>query len=204
MGATAKYLFDVDFAKGEQTMTTVEHERRSADAEAVAYRNGFGAGQSQAHAEIEQQTATTLGLIGETLERLSRGLYGVEARLEIEAVQVAVAVAKKLAPELIARQPVAEVAALATECFAHLTSTPHLVVRVNEAVFAASQKKLDDIAKARGFEGRLVVLPDSELAPGDCRLEWADGGINRDRASTEAAIDEAVGRYIAARADETN
>ena len=81
MAATAKFLFETDFARGETpTMTVVEHERRSADAEAVAYRNGFGAGQAQARTEIEQQIANTLGTVGETLERLSRGLYGVEAR----------------------------------------------------------------------------------------------------------------------------
>lgn len=201
MAATAKFLFETDFARGEApTMTVVEHERRSADAEAVAYRNGFGAGQAQARTEIEQQIANTLGTVGETLERLSRGLYGVEARLEIEAVEVAVAVARKLAPELVARQPLAEITALATECFQHLASTPHISVRVNDAIFDAAKAKLDDIAQARGFAGRLVVMADAAIAPGDCRIEWTEGGVNRDRAATEAAIAEAVDRYVAARA----
>jgi flagellar assembly protein FliH len=201
MAATAKFLFETDFARGETpTMTVVEHERRSADAEAVAYRNGFGAGQAQARTEIEQQIANTLGTVGETLERLSRGLYGVEARLEIEAVEVAVAVARKLAPELVARQPLAEISALATECFQHLASTPHISVRVNDSIFDAAKAKLDDIAQARGFAGRLVVTADAAVAPGDCRIEWTEGGVNRDRAATEAAIAEAVDRYVAARA----
>ena len=43
------------------------------------------------------------------------------------------------------------------------------------------------------------MLAEPDIAPGDCRIEWADGGINRDRAATEAAIDEAVARYVAAR-----
>ncbi|MGE0565380.1 MAG: FliH/SctL family protein [Pseudolabrys sp.] len=201
MSATAKFLFETDFAKGETpTLTVVEHERRRADAEAVAYRNGFSAGQAQTRAEIEQQIATTLGIVGDTLERMSRGLYGVEARLEVEAVEVAVAVARKLSPELIAQQPLAEVEALATECFRHLASTPHIAIRVNENIFAAAKEKLDDIARGRGFEGRLMVLSDASVAPGDCRIEWADGGISRDRAATEAAIAEAVERYVAARA----
>ena len=46
---------------------------------------------------------------------------------------------------------------------------------------------------------RLVVLAEPDIAPGDCRIEWADGGINRDSAATTAAIDEAVKRYIEAR-----
>ena len=50
MKATAKYLFDVDFAAGEKpTITMVEHERRRADAESQAYRQGFTAGRGNRH-----------------------------------------------------------------------------------------------------------------------------------------------------------
>ena len=44
-----------------------------------------------------------------------------------------------------------------------------------------------------------MVLAEPDIAPGDCRIEWADGGVKRDRAAIEAAIDEAVARYVAAR-----
>ena len=37
------------------------------------------------------------------------------------------------------------------------------------------------------------------MAAGDCRIEWADGGLARDSAATEQAIGEAVTRYLAAR-----
>jgi flagellar assembly protein FliH len=49
MTTTAKYLFDEDFSGGAKpkTITLVEHERRRADAESVAYRNGFAAGQQR-------------------------------------------------------------------------------------------------------------------------------------------------------------
>jgi flagellar assembly protein FliH len=80
-------------------------------------------------------------------------------------------------------------------------ASPHVVVRVSEALYAVTRDKLDEIARSRGFEGRLVVLADPAIAPGDCRIEWADGGINRDYAATEAAIAEAVARYIGARRD---
>jgi flagellar assembly protein FliH len=49
----------------------------------------------------------------------------------------------------------------------------------------------------RGFEGRLVVLAEPDIGFGDCRVEWADGGLNRDRARIEAAIAEAVTNYLA-------
>ena len=193
MKATAKYLFDEDFAAREKpTITLVEAERRRADAESQAHRAGFAAGLAQAQREA-------LAVIADGLERLHQALAGIEARLESEAVEVAVAVAGKLAPELIAREPFAEISALATETFSHLVKTPHVVVRIGAEAFEATKVKLDEIAQARGFEGRLVVLAEQDLAPGDCRIEWADGGVARDRAATLATIDDAVARYVAAR-----
>jgi flagellar assembly protein FliH len=200
MKAAARFLFDEDFATGEKpTITVVEAERRRADAESVAYRNGFAAGQAQTQAEAERQIAAALALIGNGLSRIEGALSGIEARLECEAVEVAVAVATKLAPELIAREPFSEISALATECFRHLVATPHVSVRIGREIYESTREKLEEIARARGFEGRLTVLADDTLASGDCRIEWAEGGVNRDRAATQSAIEDVVARYIAAR-----
>ena len=193
MKSTAKYLFDDDFSASEKpTITLVEAERRRVDAESQAYRKGFAAGQAQAQGDA-------LAVIADGMERLDKALAGIEARLETEAVEVAVAVAGKLAPELIAREPFAEISALATESFSHLVKAPHVVVHIGAEAFEPAKVKLDEIAHARGFEGRLVVLSDPAMAPGDCRIEWAHGGVARDRAATLATIDDVVARYVAAR-----
>ncbi|HZT24785.1 MAG TPA: FliH/SctL family protein [Pseudolabrys sp.] len=200
MQATAKYLFDEDFSSGEKpTISLVEAERRRADAESLAYRRGFSAGEEKAKGEAAQHAAEALQLIADGLDKLNRALSAIEARLETEAVEVAVAVAGKLAPALIAREPFAEISALATECFQHLVKTPHVVVRVGPSIYDIAKDKLDEIAQARGFEGRLVVMSENGLAAGDCRIEWADGGVKRDEAAILAVIDDAVQRYVAAR-----
>lgn len=202
MGAAAKYLFDVDFSGGadtKPTMAVAEHTMKLAEAEASGYRKGFAEAQAQALAETSRLAATSLEAIAGAFERLDQALHSVEAKLEAEAVEVAVAVGRKLAAALVAREPFAEIAALASECFRQLVAAPHVVVRVNDALYAATRDKLDEILRASGFEGRLVVLAEPDLAPGDCRIEWADGGVNRDSAAAEKAIAEAVERYITAR-----
>ncbi len=202
MSAQPKFLFDMDFGTGADkrpAMTLADHEAKCAEREAQAYRNGVAAAEAQAHAHAQQLIAVALGMIGEGVDRLGRSLHSVEARMESEAIEVAVAVAGKLAPELIAREPFAEIAALATDCFQHLVSKPHVVLRLNDAAYAAAKEQLEEIARARGFEGRLVVLAEPDIRPGDCRIEWADGGVTRDRAHTETAIGEIVARYMAAR-----
>jgi flagellar assembly protein FliH len=177
----------------------VEHERRRADAESQAYRQGFNAGEQQAHQEATKRMADALSVIADGLGRLDSALTAIETRLETEAVEVAVAVAAKLAPALIAREPFAEIAALATECFHHLVSTPLVTVRIAADIHETAKGQIEEIARSNGFDGRLAVMSDESLAPGDCRIEWADGGIIRESTATASAIDETVARYIAAR-----
>ena len=206
MKPSAKFMFDEDFAGGGEkpTITLVEHERRSKDAESIAHRAGFEAGQAQARTEAAERIAKTLLQIADSMERINQALTGIETKLEIEAVQVAVAVAAKLAPELIAHEPFTEISALATECFRQLVTTPQIAVHIGADIFESAQDKLEDIARARGYDGRLVVQPDDKMAPGDCRIEWTDGGVNRDRAATLSAIDDVVGRYVTARTQTLN
>lgn len=206
MKPNAKFMFDEDFAPGgvKPTITLVEHERRSADVEAVAHRKGFEAGQAQARQEASERIAIALTQIGDSMARVNAGLVGVETRLETEAIQVAVAVASKLAPELVAREPLTEIAALATECFRQLVTTPQITVQISADIFEAAKEKLEEIARLRGFDGRLAVQSGAAIAPGDCRIEWADGGVNRDTAAALSAIQDVVGRYVAARTTTLN
>jgi flagellar assembly protein FliH len=202
MHAPAKFLFDTDFAgtsDGRPALAATEHAIKLAEAEAVAYRNGFAAATAEAKANTEQRSVEALERIALALDELHRGLSLAEARIETDAIAVAVAVAKKLAPELVAREPMGEISALAANCFRHLVAAPHVVVRVNDALQGAARQQLEEIVRASGLDSRLVVLAEPEIAPGDCRIEWADGGINRDSAAAAEAIDEAVGRYLDAR-----
>ena len=43
------------------------------------------------------------------------------------------------------------------------------------------------------------MLGEPGIGVGDCRIEWADGGVTRDAGAADAAIGEAVARYISAR-----
>jgi flagellar assembly protein FliH len=202
MAAPAKFLFDVDFAAGSQrepTVTLAEHATKLADAEDSARQRGYAEGQRDAEVEIGRRIASTLERIASGIEAASGALKAIEARLECEAVEVAVAVARKLAPSLIEREPFAEISALASGCFRELVAAPHIVVRVNEGLYAAAREKIDDIARAHAFAGRLVMLGEPNIAAGDCRIEWADGGVHRDTGAADRVIGEAVARYISAR-----
>jgi flagellar assembly protein FliH len=202
MTARAKFLFDADFGRVKEAppqITPDAHQAAVATAEQRGYERGIASAEAQAKGEAERRTAAAYERIAGALAGLAVELKSIEGRIEAEAVEVAVAVAGRLASALIAREPLAEIAALATECFGAVVAAPHVVVRVNNELYPATRERLDQIARARGFEGRLVVLGETDIALGDCRIEWADGGAIRERAAVEAAINDLVARYIAAR-----
>jgi flagellar assembly protein FliH len=202
MGAPAKFLFDTDFSAPktrERAITSAEVAQQIADAEARGYRAGYDAGRHEASVESSRRLALALEEIGRSIDTIARQISGAEARMELEAVDVAVAVARKLCSELMAAEPLTEAMALVSDCFRHLTSTPHIVVRINDQLYDGARHDIERLAKQSGFEGRLVILAEPDIANGDCRIEWADGGVTLERAATEAKIDELVGRYIVSR-----
>ena len=203
MAAPAKFLFDMDFSPPDKTRerpaTPSEIAQKIASAEARAYRDGYEAGQREAKAESDRRTALALEEIGIAVQGIAARFTGIEIRMETEAVDVAVAVARKLCNELISSQPLGEITGLVSDCFSHLVSTPHLVVRVNDSLYEAARERIERLAKQGGFEGRLVILAEPEIETGDCKIEWADGGVVLERAAIEAKINELVGRYMASR-----
>jgi flagellar assembly protein FliH len=202
MAAPAKFLFDMDFSapdRRERPATPAEVAQKIAAAEARAYRDGYDAALREAKVESDRRAATALEAIGVAIKGIAARFSGIESRMETEAVDVAIAVARKLAGDLIDHEPLGEVTALVSDCFAQLVSAPHLVVRINDSLYEAAQTRIEALAKQSGFTGRLVILAEPNIQTGDCRIEWADGGVVRERATIEAKINELVGRYIASR-----
>ena len=203
MAAPAKFLFDMDFSapdkSRERPATAAEVAQKVATAEARAYRDGYDAAQREAKVESDRRGALALEEIRLAMQGILARFAGVESRMETEAVDVAVAVARKLCSQLISAEPLGEITGLVGDCFSQLVSTPHLVVRINASLYEAAREKIERQAAQSGFQGRLVILAEPEVATGDCSIEWADGGVVLQRAAIEAKIDELVGRYMASR-----
>lgn len=202
MGAPAKFLFDDDFTAGNPArdgMTSAALAARLVEAEQKGFRNGFVAAQTEAAADTQRRLAVALERIASGIGTVASGFDDIALKMETEAVEVAVATARQLSAELIAREPLTEMTALVMECFSHLVATPHLVIRVNEALHDGARVRIEDLARKFGFDGRLVILAEPDIESGDCRIEWADGGVVRERAATDAKIAELVARYLAAR-----
>ncbi len=187
-----KFMFQRDFGAPAGAPSPALREAL-AEAEQRGREQGRAEGRAQAQAEQDAALARTLARLAEDASLLLARANDDRAVFEREAIAFATALAQKLAGDALARFPMDAIAQVARSSFEHLRGVPHLVVRVNEELVEKTEALMKKIARERGFEGRLVIMGEPEIAVGDARLEWADGGVVRDG----ARIGEAVARSIA-------
>ncbi len=207
MASPARFLFDTDFAAPPPvpepevpptpTIEVPTHEALVAAAEDAAYARGLAAGREAEEARQSTRLAEEAARLVSVAQSILAVLDVDRARVEADAARVATLVGTKIAGRLIELHPEERILAVVSEALAPLRKAPHLVVRMAADDAGAIRGALDRIVQERGFEGRLVVLGEPDIARGDCRIEWADGGIVLDRAATEAAIDAALQTHLA-------
>ncbi len=197
-----RYLFDEVFAlDGQRAPREAGVDRRDMErAVETARQDGYERGYADGRKAAADDRAERLAAASEKLVRQADAMAedAATGREQIceDAVQLAITAARKLAPALMARAPVAEIEVLLRDCLGELREAPHLVVRVAEDLAEDMRERCDPITRETGFTGRLVVMGDPGIAPGDGRIDWADGGIVRSRETIEAAIDAALQRYL--------
>lgn len=208
MAAPARFLFDNDFAAppamaepATPPVPTIElpvHEALVAEAEIRAFDRGVVAGREAAEAKAAQRLAEEAGRLASAAQSILAVLDTERVRIEVEAMRLAEILARKLAGHLLDTFPREAVHAVVSDAMASIRKAPHLVVRLAAEDAEPIRGELARIAAERGFEGRLVVLGEDGVSRGDCRVEWADGGIVFDRAATEAAVHAAIETHLVA------
>ena len=202
MAEVRKFLFETEFEvdrKHGRNVGVVDNLVTRQDIE-VARNDGFAAGREAGRAETEAERAQleieVLGAIGRQVAALVQQRTATLGAMRKEGVMLAVSIARKLAGRLLAAQPLGEIEALIEECLQRLMGEARIVVRIRTELLDSMQAKVDKLAPKLGFAGHVILFGEDDLAPGDCRVEWADGGAIRTAASLEAEIDELLGRLL--------
>lgn len=205
--APAKFTFDLDLGHRQERNSLMTESAMTAlvnNARAEGYRDGLAEGTKAATVKAAERLAHAAEQLANHVAAQHAALDDARHETLGDAVALAAAIGKKLASQLLAKEPTGEIEALIVECLASLDTAPHLVIRcAPDLADAVREIALARIATS-GFSGRLVVMPDPEQAPGDARLEWVDGGIARDRAVLEDNIDKRLAAYLAAKGGPTD
>jgi flagellar assembly protein FliH len=194
----SRFLFDTDFRAPKAAAQQAAAQAAASDADATGYARGLAEGRMQAEGQAQARLADAVNrlalaaaaLIGETDAR--------HAAIEREAMTLAVTLARTIAGEALDAVPLTAIGEAVAEALRHARGVPHLAVRVNEAFVEDTEALLKRQARERGYEGRLVVLGEPDMALGDVRIEWADGGVVRDRARLADEAERILAEAVAA------
>jgi flagellar assembly protein FliH len=193
-----KFTFDTEFkgqsdvvsdaarARQKKTLTAEEIEALQAESEA----RGTQAAQVKAAESLER---TVAALIMSLRAALDQSRSQIEA-LRAEAALLALAAAKKIAPAALAALPAGDVENALREAMHQAIGEPRITLRAAPQVIAALENKVTAIAHEEGYDGRVMLAADPQIAGADCRIEWRGGGSERSEAAIEAALDALIKR----------
>ncbi|WP_445681929.1 hypothetical protein [Radicibacter daui] len=163
---------------------------------AIGFAEGHTAGQDEMRASLEQTIADTLQAIAAGMSESHAALVETRQHFDRASVDVAIAVVKRLFPELSARHGLSEIEARLREILRDLTDEPRVLVKVSTDSRDEIDARIETIRTETGYDGRLAVIADETLAAGDVRIEWPTGGAERLSSDLWRMVDEAVGRVV--------
>ena len=207
VNAPKKFLFDTSFepehiAEKEKPVEAppepkyFEEDLERARAEGLA--TGEGTGRESALQGIEQSATQTLASLEKLLPELRQELVAIEERQAYAAVEVSTALVRKIFPRLVQDHGLGEIESVVREAMARLRDEPRIVVRVCDAMLDTVKDRVGALARDAGFEGAIVFLAENNMAPGDVRIEWADGGAERDTERVWQEIEDMIRHMIGA------
>ncbi|MDV7339009.1 FliH/SctL family protein [Terasakiella sp. A23] len=165
-------------------------------AQQTAFDEGKTAGLQEANAQFEHLIANALTQISQSIPQAFQQHSQAQEDHEAHALAVARAVTKKIIPAYAEKHGVDEIINVVSRCLEPLRAEPRIIVKVHESLRDEVHEKLVKIADEVGFDGRVVVMPHDDLVPGDCRVEWSEGGAERNSEELWQQIDEIIERNL--------
>lgn len=169
-----------------------QHARLMEKAHQEAYARGLEDGRRQQRDDEANRIADALAQISNQLRSADEQLRATEADARREALHFAQVFARKLAGKLVEQMPVAPIEATARAILNDLRGAPHVAVRVDPSLVDDVKSRLAFLLRENGINLKLFVFPDPAVRTGDCRIEWAEGGIMRERQKLEYLIEQSL------------
>ena len=196
--APRKFLFDRSFDDAAVVHRAPERKPILMKPEQIeglkkeGYDAGYQAGLEAVHASQEKRNGEFLQVIDNRLANLIEEAARLQQEMQMQARLLAMAAAKKVLPTFTERNGTAEIETMIADALRDMAREPRLVVRIHESQFDMINEKVQAMATQRAYAGKVIVVADAETQPGDCRVEWADGGIERNTQATWQAIENVI------------
>lgn len=187
-----KFLFDTHDFDDEKPKAApaiyTEEQLRLALEQGTAQGRADGLRDAQA-----QQEARIAELLDKALQQCALLAQNEDARAakqSAEAVTLALRIMRKLMPQFASQFSLGEIEATILQAVETRKDEPRIAVMVPTLHLDALKDRMDKLALEKGYTGRVILIADDTLPPTDCRVEWADGGMDRLYDQLFAVIEE--------------
>lgn len=190
------FLFENDFSgKGRAKPDKIAIKEHEA-ALIAAREEGYTQGYKQGKLEADEVLQMTLAKLDATIDHV----LNLQSAHHAKAVELAAKLATTLARKFVdlerEQSPLAKLTAAIEENYLDLAGAPHIVATVAPDLVDATEARIKPRLQSRGYIGKLIVMGDPSLAPGDGRLEWADGGLVLDSDSVLEAAQKTIDTWL--------
>ncbi len=168
-------------------------------AKTEGYQQGFQEGRDNAWKEavssIEKQNSDTLSLINVSLKEILDRTEETARTAYSTALNTAIAVCKKIAPALSEKNALTEIEFLIRKNFHFLKDEPKISIRITPALADKIKPALSGLIKKESYGGKIAIIRDESIRPGDCRIEWKNGGLQRNIQDILSQSEELIHSY---------
>lgn len=190
---SVKYTFDNDFSSESSGLTYTSKMKKLQD---EAFENGKIQGEADAQGSIEKNCELVLENIKSSLDMVMARHDEQIISMEKNATSLVMAIIRKLAPAIVADTPLKEIEALVQECMKNNPLEPRMVIRVNEQILPLLRRKIDTLQTTSDYHGQIVLISEPMANISDCRVEWIDGGAERDFEDLMKSVEETVNMFL--------
>lgn len=156
------------------------------------YIAGHGAALEEAGTSREHYVADAINLIAQGLEKLDGQQKAANLELEQIAMRMVYGIVRRMLPSFAEQYAVDNIENFVRTVLPVALGEPKILVRAHPMIAGDLENRLKGVFARATFQGTYTVITDYELQPGDCRLEWAGGGGDRDEARIWRSVREAV------------
>lgn len=219
MSTVQKFTFDLDFsepeAPTEPEVVVDEEEELEPEIEiptfseedierarAEGHDAGREEGRRDAAAATEQRLVEGIDQLGVQLTEIFDAQVAANQEIAREMLAVAVGIAKKMFPDLNARNALGEIEKVVQETLNAINEEPRVQIFVHPDLRESFGDRLATISAKAAYDGKVFVNPDGALDVGDCRVEWSNGSAIRDTTKLWEMVDAIVERNLHGDPDE--
>ena len=149
----------------------------------------------EAMASIEKQSSDILLSIDTSLKSILENLEQNTQTAFSTAIEFALAVCKKAVPALCETNAIEEIRSLFEKNLHFLKDEPKISLRLNPFLADKIKPMLADLIKKEAYSGKITVVRDDAMPVGDCRVEWKNGGLEKNLQDVLNHTEELVNLY---------